>query len=532
MTGETTKQQRTGVGKLVRKWAFRLVAAIVTLALLAIAGVVAQRRFNLPSSKVELAPGSEIAAWHQPPDRPNILLLTVDDMNWNSAGILGADVRGVTPHIDALAGQGMLFKLAFVTSPICQPSRSVWMTGMYPPRNGATGFNRIHDDVPTLADTLRSSGYRVGIVNKVTHTPPYTPDRWDYFIGERDNGVGRIPEKMGEQAEAFFRDAAQRGKPFFLNMNINDPHRPFAGTSNPLALLDRAAGLAYPAGPADAYKPGDAPIPGFLPQAPGISREMAEYFTSVHRADRSVGAVLAALERSGAAPYTLVILVSDNGMAFPFGKSTLYENGTRTLMMVRWPDRVAVGRVDDSHMVSGIDIAPTILDAAGVPSPVTLDGRSLLPVLAGEGDEGPDYVFTYLAKVNTDLVPFLDLDFTSRAVRSRDGTLYIWSPWADGKKAFVAEAMLGRTYPAMQELAEKDPAVAARVDLFRHRVTEELYDVDRDPDGLTNLADNKAHAERLAALRQVLLRHLEETNDPALDRYRAFLAGKTKGGAS
>ncbi len=532
MITETTKQQETGVGKLVRKWAFRLTAAIVTLALLAVIGVVVQRRLNLPASKVELVADSATATWQQAPDRPNILLLTVDDMNWNSAGILGADVRGVTPHIDALAGQGMLFRRAFVTSPICQPSRSVWMTGMYPPRNGATGFNRINEDVPTLADTLRANGYRVGIVNKVTHTPPYMPDRWDYFVAERDNGVGRIPEKMGEQAEAFFRDAARRGTPFFLNLNINDPHRPFAGTSNPLALLDRAAGLDYPTGPTDAYKQGDASIPGFLPQAPGISREMAEYFTSVHRADQSVGAVLAALERSGAAPYTLVILVSDNGMAFPFGKSTLYENGTRTLMVVRWPDRVSAGGVDDSHMVSGIDIAPTILDAAGVPSPVVLDGRSLLPLLTGQADAGPDHVFTYLAQVNTGLVPFLDLDFTSRAVRSRDGWLYIWSPWADGKKAFVAEAMLGRTYPAMQELAEKDPAMAARVDLFRHRVPEELFNVDRDPDGLTNLADNKAHAERLAALRQVLLRHLEETNDPALDRYRDFLAGKTKGGAS
>lgn len=507
----------------MRKWAIRaaLVLAFFVVALpLVMLGI---RISNSPTSHVDLLPGSDKAVWTQAPARPNILLLTLDDLNWNSLGQDGTPIAEITPNLDRLAKESLRFEYAFVTSPICQPSRSVWMTGMYPPRNGATGFNPIKPGVATLATMLRGGGYHTGIVNKVTHTPPYKASEWDYFVTERDNGVGRIPAKMGEQAEAFFRDSALRGKPFFLNLNINDPHRPFAGASDILSKVDRLSGLHYPDAPKDAYQADAVPAKKFLPDDPEIRKELAQYYTSVHRADQSVGAVLDALEKSGAAPYTVVIVTGDNGMAFPFAKSTLYMNGSRTHLLVRWPGHTPAGSVNKEQMVAGVDIAPTILDIAQVTPPEKLDGRSIMATLNGNIQPSPDKVFTYLANVNTNMIFWMKLDFTTRAVQTKD-RLYIWSPWSNGKASFLSDSMLGITFSRMKELAKTDREVADRVDLYQHRVPEEFFNTVEDPDALHNLDDDPASQAEIAEMRAALLAHLEETKDPALDRFKAYLA--------
>ena len=111
-------------------------------------------------------------------ERPNLLFITVDDMNCDSVGAFGCEVKGITPHIDKLASQGMCFDRGFVTIAICQPTRAVWMTGLYPHRNGALGFDPIAKDVPSLPEKLKKGGYYF-----VSHAPPRAvyhpgPCRW------------------------------------------------------------------------------------------------------------------------------------------------------------------------------------------------------------------------------------------------------------------------------------------------------------------------------------------------------------------
>ena len=142
----------------------------------------------------------------------NFLLITVDDMNWDSLGVNGCKVAGVSPNIDRLASQGLLFNHAHVTIAVCMPTRAVWMTGRYPHRNGALGFQKINPEVPTLLEALKKAGYHTGILAKVPHVVPSRGENWDLVVQARELGVGRDPALYAEHSGKFFGAAKAAGK--------------------------------------------------------------------------------------------------------------------------------------------------------------------------------------------------------------------------------------------------------------------------------------------------------------------------------
>jgi len=172
---------------------------------------------------------------------PNILILTVDDMAYNSVGVFGCTIPNITPNIDKLAGEGMKFAYAFVNTAVCQPCRESLLTGRYPHNNGAEGFEPINEDVPTLSELLRRAGYINGILGKEIHLQPVEKFCWDYipFITEKDsvwrNSFGRNPKFFHDYSARFFQRARDENKPFFLLANSQDPHRPFAGSADDTA---------------------------------------------------------------------------------------------------------------------------------------------------------------------------------------------------------------------------------------------------------------------------------------------------------
>ncbi|MEZ6105846.1 MAG: sulfatase-like hydrolase/transferase [Pirellulaceae bacterium] len=134
--------------------------------------------------------------------------------------------------------------------------------------------------------------------------------------------------------------------------------------------------------------PEEVSVPEFLPDLPAVRKEIAQYYSSVFRADVTVGEVLRALEESGHREDTIVMLLSDHGMAFPFVKTNCYLQSTRTPWMVRWPGRIEPNSHDQRHMISGIDLAPTLLDLLDLPPLPAADGRSFKPLLQGDEQEG------------------------------------------------------------------------------------------------------------------------------------------------
>jgi N-sulfoglucosamine sulfohydrolase len=224
------------------------------------------------------------------------------------------------------------------------------------------------------------------------------------------------------------------------------------------------------------------------------------------------GAILEILDDEGFRENTLVMFLSDNGSSFPFSKSNVYLNSTKTPWIVRWPGVAAAGSVDTSHFISGIDYMPTILEAAGLKEVPDMDGESFLSLLEGEEQGWRTSVFT---EYNT---TFHELALHMRAIQNEDFG-YIYNPFY-GREKVAMEASTGPTWDAMVEAGRTDPAIQARVDLFYNRVPEELYNYKTDPDALVNLVADPAYADILAELRQQLANEMYRTDDFMLERFK------------
>lgn len=440
--------------------------------------------------------------------RPNVLLITADDLNCDSVGVFGCKVPGITPNIDKLAGQGMRFTNAHITVAVCQPSRSVLMTGRYPHRNGARGFEPIDPAVTTLEERLHAAGYLNGIMGKNTHLQPKEKFCWDFYILPEELEQGRSPALYYKFAKQFFEQAKTERKPFFLMANSQDPHRPFAGSDQELKQWGKH--LPY----SKEYKPSEATVNGFLPDLPEVRKELGHYFTSVHRCDDTVGQILRALEETGNADNTLVMFLSDNGMSFPFSKTNCYLQSTRTPWIARWPDRIRPGRVNSTDFISEIDYMPTIIEAAGLDSVSGMDGKSFLPLLKGDEQSGRDKVFTvFEEQVGRIQYPMRCLQNSSIG--------YIYNAWSDGTRTFKNEAMGSPSWKATA--ASSDPKIAARAKHFLYRTPEELYDLKADPDSLVNLASDPKHKHTLETMRKQMLDNMTNTQDHLLPAFKAYI---------
>ena len=182
--------------------------------------------------------------------------------------------------------------------------------------------------------------------------------------------------------------AKKSGKPFYFMVNSNDPHRPFFVPGQKLT-----GGMAEPS---RIYSPEEIDVPGFLPDLPDVRKELSYYYNSAKRLDDTFGKVMQALEESGYKENTLVIFMSDNGIAVPFAKCDNYHASSRTPWIVRWPGVIKEGTVNDEHLISEVDYYPTILDALGIKINARLDGKSRLPLYKGKNQKNDAIVFTQI----------------------------------------------------------------------------------------------------------------------------------------
>lgn len=429
----------------------------------------------------------------------NILMFTADDLACESVGCFDGKPAGLTPNIDRFAGEGMRFERAHVTAAICMPSRIAIATGLYGHHSGAMGFHHATPGTPNVTGIFQEAGYLTGILGKVDHSTACLADTWDYSFYRNELGDGRNPDIYKQRCKDFFAKCKTDRKPFYFMVNSHDPHRPFhtAGKTNKGSVE-----------PSRTYTPEEVAVPGFLPDLPGVRDEMSTYLNSVRRCDDTFGKTMEALKESGYGDNTLVLFLSDNGIAMPFAKANCYLAATRTPLIMRWPGKIAPGTVDKKNFVSGIDFLPTMLAAAALPQPDVLDGKSILPLFANRHQKGRDEVFTQIDyKIAGPAVPM-------RCVQNRRYG-YIFNPWSDGTFRYRNNNE-GLTMKAMNEAARQDADVAARVAMYRYRVQEEFYDMQNDPDCLKNLMDAPEVAKEREALMARLREWMVETGDPAL----------------
>lgn len=439
------------------------------------------------------------------PKALNLLVITADDMNADSGGWNGNRL-GATPNLDAFAKFAHRFVNSHVTVPICQPGRSALMTGRVPHRNGALGFNPIRRDVPTLVEVLREQGYYAGAIAKAVHMAPADKFPW-HAVGEQS--LGKQPTKFAEQFREMLASAANERKPFFINANICDPHRPFIEVTGKKAKADE------PRDAATVFKPNEVTVPAFLEDIPRVRDEVAQYYSSVSRFDVTFGLVMKELVAAGRDADTIVVFMSDHGMSFPFSKATVYRNGTWSPVLIRIPGMTA--SQTRTEFVSSVDVMPSLLELLAVKPPAGMDGRSWVPLLKGETQADRDFVITHVNTVSS------GKSFAQRCVRTKDRAL-MFHGWVGDSNKFRVEAMSGLSFAAMN--SSTDPLIQSRVKQLVEGESLMLFDIADDPSERKNLVNDPNYASDLASLSQKLLAHMKRTDDPQTAAFEAAIVKK------
>jgi N-sulfoglucosamine sulfohydrolase len=424
----------------------------------------------------------------------NLLIITADDMNADSAGWNGGSLN-VTPNLDSFAKSAHRYINAHVTVPICQPGRSALMTGRVPHRNGALGFNPIRRDVPTLVEILRNRGYYTAAIAKAVHMAPADKFPW-HEIGEQ--ALGKQPQEFAASFRGMLEHAAEKKMPFFINANICDPHRPFINVKNQKRKnTEQLDGVRI-------VQPAEVTVPAFLEDIPLVRDEVAQYYSNVSRLDVTFGLIMKELKAQGRDADTIVVFMSDHGMSFPFSKATVYRNGTWSPVLIRIPGME--NPVDHPEFVSSVDVMPSLLELMEVEQPMGMDGRSWVPLLKGESQPDRDFVVTHVNTVSS------GKSFAQRCIRTKDRSL-MFHAWS-GKDSFRVEAMSGLSFQAMK--ASMDPKVRARVEQLTIGETWMLFDTQADPSERQNLIRDPKYATEVKQLLQKLLTHMKQTDDPLL----------------
>ncbi|MBL8989757.1 MAG: sulfatase [Gemmatimonadetes bacterium] len=449
---------------------------------------------------VTLGQASRAAA--QPSRGPvNVLLIAADDLGIQLPGY--GDSTAATPNLDRLAATGVLFRTVYAAQASCSPSRSSVFTGLFPHRNGQYGLTdagfSIHPQFVEriLTRVLKRAGYRTGLIGKL-HVAPDSAFGFDW----RPSVDTRRVRDVAAEADRFFQAADPR--PFFLMVSFKDPH------AADDARLRRTDGFPIQIDglPTTPLQPTDAmvlPFQGIV--APAQRRRVANYYNSILRVDTGVGLLLERLNRHGGANHTLVIFIGDHGPPFVRAKTTTYEAGVRIPMIIRWPE---VGRPGVSTaLASTVDIYPTILDAAGLPLPDDLHGRSLRSVLADPNSAWREYLPTEFHLHHPGSV------FPSRAIRNQRYKLIV--NLLSGRAEPTRRIDGDRAYRESRAARYRGTPVRHAFDVFADPPAVELYDLERDPAEFFNLAGRPDYRAVQDELTRALTTWRVETEDPFLD---------------
>ncbi|MFW5798092.1 MAG: sulfatase [Planctomycetota bacterium] len=409
----------------------------------------------------------------------NLIVLTSHDLgaHLNCYGHTTVE----SPNIDRLAAQGTLFENYFCTAPTCSPSRAGLWTGRYPHSTGMLGlvhqpfYWSLHDDEKHTAQFFKEDDYQTGLFGD-QHCNFPDAKRLGYDFEEPGKKYINPPAEYsaGKMTEWLNSDVSNE-KPFMLQIGFHEPHRPFdhCGT--------------------EPYDKKGVEVPDFLPDNEYFRKDFAGYQGAIKRLDDAVGMVLDALDESGHADNTTVVFTVDHGIPFPRAKMNLYDPGLRTALIIRDPACQGGRRVE--HMLSNVDLNPTLLEHFGYTPVPNVHGRSFLPLLAGGDYVEREEIFATQTYHGSNYIPM-------RAMRTHTHKYII---------NFYHQQVL--TKPPKHDAAEQ---VAASEVLSRARPTFELYDLEADPKEFENVSGKPEYREVEQAMDRRIRDWMKETQDPIL----------------
>ena len=457
---------------------------------------------------------------------PNILFAIADDQSFAHVSALGQDIFR-TPYFDEVAKRGIMFTNAFVAAPQCSPSRAAMLTGknIWQLEEAGTHSSYFPKKFPVFTDALESAGYFIG----------YTGKAWDpgnfENAGWGRNPVGpvynkrkfdQVPTKgivITDYASNFgdFLNDKPSDQPFFFWFGSMEPHRVFEAGSGAKAGL----------------KATDSTVPKFLPNNDLVKSDMLDYALEIGWFDKQLGAMIKMLQARGELDNTIIIVTADNGMAFPYAKANLQEYGTHIPLAICGPSINGSSR-KVTDLVGMIDLAPTVLDLAGVKHFKGITGKSLMPILqsnsSGLVDPSRSFVLTGRER-HTHARPD-NLGYPARAIRTQQ-YLYIknYAPdrWPAGDpapiKQIIAEGNTEEKFIGGYEDIDASPTKTHMIKDrqsfpglfslgFEKRNAEQLYDIIKDPYCLKDLANDNKMSTIKSDLKNLLETKLKEQHDP------------------
>jgi N-sulfoglucosamine sulfohydrolase len=492
-------------------------------------------------------------------ERPNILFAFADDWGRYAGAYAKADGPGTisdvvrTPNFDRLANEGVLFRHAFVSAPSCTPCRSALLSGQHFWRTGRASILRgayWDGSQPAYPLLLQQSGYHIGETYKVWSPgdpvdAPYGGGKFAYEkAGGRFNQFSQNVTKMVaegkplEEAKAeIYQEVTKNFESFLADRKANQPFAYWFGPTNVHRKWIRGSGKKlWNIEPEDL----NGKMPPFLPNVPEVREDLADYFGEIAAFDAALGLLMKKLEEIGELDRTMIVVSGDHGApGFPHGKCNLYDFGSSVSLGIRWGGAKSGRVVDD--LVSLTDLAPTFLEAAGLPVPDQMTGRSLLKVLqsekSGRVESFRDAVYIgrerHVENARADYAPY-----PQRAIRTHD-YLYIVNFRPDRWPLGDHFRLNGEDEPTSEEvteetrttLADEDAGptkawlVGARKDekwkahfdwVYGQRPREELYDLKADPHQAKNVAQEPNYRTVRQQLEAKLMNELTQTGDPRL----------------
>lgn len=486
------------------------------------------------------------------PKRPNILFAISDDQSFAHTGFAGCDFIE-TPAFDRVASEGIYFSNCMAGSPGCAPSRSSIVTGRYHWQNEQSGQHAsswLKKYVPFI-DLLDANGYVTGRTGKGVSPFRYARSESDSLWRKTDAG-GIEHSNFSYQAGSaedertangisnnnyfanfkYFVDSIKGDKPFFFWYGAHEPHRRFEQdswkrTDKTLAGVD---------------------VPEFFPDHEIVRGDILDYAVEIEWFDLHLQRMLEYLEEIGELENTIVMVTSDNGMAFPRAKANGYDYGFHVPFAVRFPKEYPGGRIVDDP-VSFADIAPTILELTGTSSEgmLPISGKSILDILKSEnqGVVNPEKKYVFAGRERHSSSRYLNWGYPQRMIRSKD-FLLIWNlkpeRWPAGAPQRIVSGTEDELWPmygidengihhsdwaftdidaapAKSYIVEnhEDPAVKPYFEMAVGKRPEfELFDVKNDPYCLSNLIGNPEFSEVENELKQALLEELKKSEDPRI----------------
>ncbi|MDO6737044.1 sulfatase [Wenyingzhuangia sp. 2_MG-2023] len=439
--------------------------------------------------------------------KPNIILFVADDHGKDALGSYGNKIIQ-TPNLDKMASEGVRFNNAYCTSASCAASRSVILTGKFGHATGSYGHVHdyhhfsTYDNVKSLPVLLEQAGYETARIGKY-HVAPEKVYHFNTVL-EAD------PRSTLEMADACV-DVLKSEKPFFLYFCTDDPHRGHPFVSDPWNLPNTFGNKKepYPGEKQVVYDPKDVIVPDFLPDTKESREEIAQYYQSISRIDQGFGQLMKHLQDVGKLNNTIVFYISDNGMAFPGAKTTVYEPGIQLPCIVKNPMlKENKGGVNNAK-ISWVDLTPTILEMANVDYDTTeFHGKSFDKIIGKENPKGWDEV--YASHTFHEITMYYPM-----RVAIEGKYKLIWNIAWQLDYPFASDLWASSTWQSVYR-NHAEMYGNKTVDQYLRHAEFELFDLDKDPGEVNNLVEKKEYQEVLIHMKSKLKKFQLNTKDPWL----------------